>query len=983
MTKGEEWKEKTFYVTDITDQFYIAFYAGTAQSASAKNFYIDHFRIDNVPDCPEPYEVQIVEATQTSLEVEWQQYGDISTWEVIILPASEEFPADESELNIVEVEGEPNVIFEDLDSATMYKIYVRTVCTEESEWTNPIQGGTLPTNDECVDAINIPVNEGAECEEFVSGTIAGATLSEGYETPDCMWDDPVMDVWFEFTATEELLEVSFDNFSSDSTTWFSMYVAVYQGVCDDMEEIYCDNVGTWNTYFRLEDLEIGETYYIRVLNDGGIEDMFFDICITTPLPPIRTSESGNEYTVEELVKDILITAPCDLVSNISYRTGTDFVEIPWWGGEPEVQANGIGYFDKNGSIFEFEDGIILATNGVQYAPGPGNSDEGPGNGSAWLGDDDLEDILIQNGQFNGSNNASVLEFDFIPVTDTISFDFIFASNEYGTFQCSFADVFAFLLTDLQTGATTNLAVIPETNIPVSVVTIRKEEHSPEDWLTGEPECGDSNPEYFDKYYDDDPDFNGLPPRQNPINYKGMTIPMQAVSAVVPGRKYHIKLAIADYGDTSVNSAVFLRGGSFDLGTVDFGEDLTVEDNNALCEEGTYTLDSGLNPEWVEISWYKDDVLIPGAEDPVYEVTEPGEYTVVGRYTAVEDSDCEVEQSIKIEFYPTIKETLQQPEGVDYCRNSLEDTMDLTVVEEGMFSGVGNKGDYSIEYYESEADREAQENAIVSPSEFAIPGGTTKTIYIHVINTVSGCEGDFEFTLNPVAATIPANPGDKQVCAVYEFPELPDNQYYYSGSKATGTAYKAGDVLEDAGSHEIYIYSISANGKCYEEISYTVRVTAPVEGYELDDVELQCENYILPALPEGSAYYTLSGEEGDKLEAGDEVRLAQTIYIFTKSAEGPDYCTAETSFTVDYKDCPLPKGFSPNGDGVNDYLDLGIYGVTGIKVYNRNGVEVFSQGVYNSEWNGQDKSGNALPSGTYYYVIESHGKIKTGWIQISR
>jgi gliding motility-associated-like protein len=63
--------------------------------------------------------------------------------------------------------------------------------------------------------------------------------------------------------------------------------------------------------------------------------------------------------------------------------------------------------------------------------------------------------------------------------------------------------------------------------------------------------------------------------------------------------------------------------------------------------------------------------------------------------------------------------------------------------------------------------------------------------------------------------------------------------------------------------------------------------------------------------------------------------------------------------------------------------LGIYGVTGIKVYNRNGVEVFSQGVYNSEWNGQDKSGNALPSGTYYYVIESHGKIKTGWIQISR
>jgi gliding motility-associated-like protein len=821
-------EEAIYFSPETTGVYYIGFQAFS--NAYMNYLYVGEIIVDVAPDCPEPSHIVTNEITDNSIEVEWQQYGDADTWEVIILPDGENIPEDESELEIITVTGEPNVVIDELDSGTIYNIYIRAICDEEvdqkSEWSLPKKEETLPP------------------------------------------------------------------------------------------------------------------------------------------PPIRTSD--DEYTVEELVKEVLIKAPCDLVSNISYITGSDF----------SGNSNSIGYFDKNGSKFLFEDGIILATNGIQYAPGPAGSSQGYDT-NAWLGDADLQDILTQAGQTFQNYNASVLEFDFIPVTDTISFDFIFASNEYGpSFQCGWSDIFAFLLTDLQTNVRTNLAVIPGTNIPVSVTTIHSAAHQ------GSLTCGDANPEYFDKYYGSEL-YNGLPTKFAPINYAGMTIPMQAVSAVVPGRKYHIKLAIADYRDNGVNSAVFLRGGSFDLGTVDFGEDLTVEDNNALCEEGTYTLDSGLNPEWVEISWYKDDVLIPGAEDPVYEVTEPGEYTVVGRYTAVEDSDCEVEQSIKIEFYPTIKETLQQPEGVDYCRNSLEDTMDLTVVEEGMFSGVGNKGDYSIEYYESEADREAQENAIVSPSEFAIPGGTTKTIYIHVINTVSGCEGDFEFTLNPVAATIPANPGDKQVCAVYEFPELPDNQYYYSGSKATGTAYKAGDVLEDAGSHEIYIYSISANGKCYEEISYTVRVTAPVEGYELDDVELQCENYILPALPEGSAYYTLSGEEGDKLEAGDEVRLAQTIYIFTKSAEGPDYCTAETSFTVDYKDCPLPKGFSPNGDGVNDYLDLGIYGVTGIKVYNRNGVEVFSQGVYNSEWNGQDKSGNALPSGTYYYVIESHGKIKTGWIQISR
>jgi len=34
-------------------------------------------------------------------------------------------------------------------------------------------------------------------------------------------------------------------------------------------------------------------------------------------------------------------------------------------------------------------------------------------------------------------------------------------------------------------------------------------------------------------------------------------------------------------------------------------------------------------------------------------------------------------------------------------------------------------------------------------------------------------------------------------------------------------------------------------------------------------------------------------------------------------------------------------------------------------------------------NCQDKGGNLLPDGTYYYVIVSHGKTKTGWVQINK
>ena len=65
-------------------------------------------------------------------------------------------------------------------------------------------------------------------------------------------------------------------------------------------------------------------------------------------------------------------------------------------------------------------------------------------------------------------------------------------DRYGTFQCDFADAFAFLLTDLDTGITTNLAVIPGTTIPVSVVTIRNNLHN--------NSCASANPLFFDSYY---------------------------------------------------------------------------------------------------------------------------------------------------------------------------------------------------------------------------------------------------------------------------------------------------------------------------------------------------------------------------------------------------------------------------------------------------------------------------------------------------
>ena len=56
----------------------------------------------------------------------------------------------------------------------------------------------------------------------------------------------------------------------------------------------------------------------------------------------------------------------------------------------------------------------------------------------------------------------------------MSFRFIMASEEYdgntgGNFECDYSDVFGFFLTD-ENGNTTNLAVLPGTDTPISVTT---------------------------------------------------------------------------------------------------------------------------------------------------------------------------------------------------------------------------------------------------------------------------------------------------------------------------------------------------------------------------------------------------------------------------------------------------------------------------------------------------------------------------------
>ena len=74
---------------------------------------------------------------------------------------------------------------------------------------------------------------------------------------------------------------------------------------------------------------------------------------------------------------------------------------------------------------------------------------------------------------------------------------------------------------------------------------------------------------------------------------------------------------------------------------------------------------------------------------------------------------------------------------------------------------------------------------------------------------------------------------------------------------------------------------------------------------------------------------------------------------------------------------VPKGISPNNDGLNDVLFipcLELYPKNSIKIFNRYGTLIFQTDAYENNWDGRanrgfPKSSNILPVGTYFYILE--------------
>lgn len=423
----------------------------------------------------------------------------------------------------------------------------------------------------------------------------------------------------------------------------------------------------------------------------------------------------DTQTAEELVKNILVKSDCATVSGFN-ATGDTYT----------TGQNSYAYFNASGTNFPITEGVLLATSASKEAIGPYTKDGGVGS-TSWLGDADLDQTLGIT-----SINATVLEFDFVPLTPFINFNYIFASNEYQqNFPCNYSDAFAFLIKEKgSTDNYKNIAVLPETTIPVSSKNVHPTINDAIGPLgTTQPGCPAVNESYFGGYNN----------TTSPINYSGQIIKMNAHTDVVIGKTYHIKLVIADDKYQYYDSAIFLEAGSFSA-DIDLGPDRTASTNNPLCYGDSFTIDSKL-PASYSYQWFKDGATtaISGETKPTLTITEPGTYKIK---VTLSPTSCTAEDEIKIEYAPQIVLNNARLYQCDDNGDGIS-VFDLTRAD----NTIKNNDPKLIKlvYYKSLVDAQNENNPIQSPTAYtnSVPN---EIVYARVSNEF-GCANYAQLNLS--------------------------------------------------------------------------------------------------------------------------------------------------------------------------------------------------------------------------------------------
>ncbi len=199
----------------------------------------------------------------------------------------------------------------------------------------------------------------------------------------------------------------------------------------------------------------------------------------------------------------------------------------------------LGAFEMKNTYFPMESGIVLSTGQVSAITSGKNNYP---NHSTAMRENAGSDNDLMRMVSTRIYNITVIEFDFIPLHDSVYFDYVFASEEYPEYVGSrFNDVFCLMLSGPQFPKSINLARLGNPPVPVTVNNINSKKNKSL-FLSNHGKLPDGY-----KYQ---------------VEFDGFTTLLTASSPVRAGKKHHLKIAIGNTNDMSYDSGVFLRAGSF-------------------------------------------------------------------------------------------------------------------------------------------------------------------------------------------------------------------------------------------------------------------------------------------------------------------------------------------------------------------------------------------------------------------------------------
>jgi gliding motility-associated-like protein len=708
------------------------------------------------------------------------------------------------------------------------------------------------------------------------------------------------------------------------------------------------------------------------------------------------------YTQAQIVGDC--NAPYDIPSalvELIVGEGIQYSNVTYSGFDCSS-----GFFSGTSNI-GLDSGLVLATNSLSSISGGFSIGSGSGV------DVDLSQLLTNVGASTTTlKNVLILEFDFVPSADTMTFDYVYASNEYPTSTCSStSDVFGFFvsgpgISGSYSNGAENIALVPDptdlnnfTNTPVLINTVN----------SGLATSGTSAPcDVIDPSWQDYSIFYVDNTPEATVAFPGFTVPLTAMAEVTPCASYHMKIAIADVQNSQLPSALFIKENSFSTSpSVDIQVESNVTDYFSTTSEYYNNIYEGCGD--AVITFYRPP-MVTGDINILYhlggDAIQGLDYILTSNFSGggilMPAADSQLEMTIT-SFNDWIDEGEEsiyfEIDAMDYgCFQSAPDTIEFSLLEQPELT-LTLTDDFSSYCPGDDAVLEAQLSGGVG-GLMASPSIVEPYYYEwSQIGTASTqLENPLETTMYCVEATDVCGTQILESCVevfVHQYPELEaDSQVKYICDDIT-TQLCVLNVEGGEGNYN-YLWSNGDTDSCivdYHDV-YTVYVS---DGCN-EQVEIESEIYLDEApdpffeylmIPhqnlgiEFNNYTSLMNGLAYDWSFGDGIHSSVQNPLHTYSESGLYEVTLEVTTAIagcikefsDYVTVdPLyhfyaPNAFTPNNDNRNDYFRPFVTGTSSYElfVFDKGGMIVFNTTDPLSEWDGT-YSGRPAAAGTYVYKV---------------